>query len=70
MGETALNKRALAGRLAKVYLQGLAGGGITRVDLARLCDEVIDPSGELLGLVREEVWGMRVEIRRPSNDTA
>lgn len=42
-----LDKAALAKRLAPKYVENY-------VDLARFCDEVIDPSGHLLGLIREE----------------
>lgn len=56
----ALDKRALAKRLAPTYVKDdLATGGITRQGLARLCDEAIDPSGELLGYIREEAFQLR-----------
>lgn len=59
MGET-LDKRELAKRLAPTYVKDdLATGGITRAGLARLCDDVIDPNGNLLGYVREEAFKMR-----------
>ncbi len=47
MSET-LNKRALAKRLVARYVE-------SPEEIARLCDEVIDPSGNLLGYLREEV---------------
>lgn len=42
-----LNKSNLAKRLAPACVSDYVG-------IAKLCDEVIDPTGELLGLVREE----------------
>ncbi len=39
--------RAMACRLAPFYLKDREG-------IARLCDEALDPSGGLLGLVRDE----------------
>lgn len=53
----ALDKRELAKRLAPIYLKDdLATGGITRAGLARLCDEAIDPTGALLGFIRDEAF--------------
>ncbi len=55
-----LDKHELAKRLAPIYiLDDLQTGGITRVGLAWLCDKVIDPSGELLGLIRDEAFKAR-----------
>lgn len=49
-----LDKRDLAKRLVPAYVADDRNRwGVTRVGLARLCDEAIDQTGELLGLIRE-----------------
>lgn len=58
-----IDKRELAKRLAPLYVKD----ELIKVDyvsIAKLCDDVLDRSGNLLGYVREEAFAMRAKSGR------